>query len=94
MSTTEPKTTQTPTPSERPGLLYALSKLFIVLAFFPVVLMIPGTVGDDYEALQKAAARMPIYGWTAIGLASVSGLLLALHKLRLAKKTDGGESRK
>lgn len=74
--------------SEHPGWLRAGYKLFFVLAFFPILMMIPAGLGDDADGLLKIASRFPAYGWTALGLASVSGLLYGLHKLQLKKSSE------
>ena len=77
--------------SERPDWFYVGSKVFFVIAFVPVVLMIPNSVGENDEGILAVAERVPFYGWTAVSLATVSGILFALHKLRLAKRSSGDE---
>ena len=84
MKTTQERIKQTPASSERPDWFYVGARAFFVLAFVPVVLMIPSTWGGSDEGLLTAAERVPLYGWTALILASISGILAALHKLRLA----------
>jgi hypothetical protein len=88
MKTTQEKIEQALASSERPDWFYVGAKVFFVLAFVPVVLMISITVGGSDEGLLAAADRLPLYGWTALGLATVSGVLHALHKLRPAKRSN------
>ena len=71
--------------SEHPGWFNAGAKLFFVLAFVPVLMMIPSAFGEDIDGLLALADRVPVYGWTAVGLASLSGLFQALHKLSRGK---------
>ena len=65
----------------RPELFNALGKLFFVLAFIPVMMMIPHSSTEDVDALLALGKRCSAYGWTAFGLATLSGLFQALHKL-------------
>ena len=83
---------ESPAWSERPDWFYVGSKVFFVLAFVPIVLMIPNGGGEDHAGLLATAERMPLYGWTAVGLATVSGICFAWHKLRLAKRSNCEES--
>ena len=61
------------------------AKVFPVLAFVPVLMMIAAAFGQDADGLLALADRVPVYGWTAVGLASLSGLFQALHKLTRRK---------
>lgn len=67
--------------SEHVGWFSAGAKLFLVLAFVPVLMMIPPASGEDVDGLLALADRCAAYGWTALGLASLSGLFHAIHKL-------------
>lgn len=71
--------------SEHPGWFSVAAKLFLVLAFVPVLMMIPPAFGENVGGLLALADRVPVYGWTAVGLASLSGLFQALHKLTRRK---------
>jgi len=67
--------------SEHPGWFSAGARLLLVLAFVPVLMMIPPAFGEDVDSLLALADRCSVYGWMALGLASLSGLFHALHKL-------------
>jgi hypothetical protein len=84
MTNTQEKVEQALASSERPDWFYVGERVFLVLAFVPIVLMIPG-VGESDEGVLAAANHGPLYGWTALGLATVSGIFHFLKKLRLAK---------
>ena len=55
--------------SEHPGWFNAGAKLFRILALIPVLMMIPLVFGEDVNGLLALADRVPVYGWTAVGLA-------------------------
>lgn len=83
--TTQERIESTLASSEHPGWFRAGAKLFLVLAFVPVLIMIPPAFGEDVGVLLALADRCSVYGWTALGLASLSGLFQSLHKLTRRK---------
>ena len=73
--------------AERPDWSEVGSKAFFVLAWFPIVMMIPAALGVNDDEILQLAAGLPFYGWTAVGLASVAGLFRELHKIKFTKRT-------
>jgi hypothetical protein len=92
MKLTKERLEEIAAPAERPDWFKVGEKVFLVLAFIPIVLMISAAGEESPEAVLTAAERVPICGWTAVGLACVSGIFAGLRRWKLGKGSPGAGS--